>query len=260
MDSIINKLNIKGVTYNVGGQKSSEQIEWSAISNLNDYTTKGDYEISGKREQSYQDSMPIIFGGNIHANLTVWSNEDGSYVSQVISFDNINAGDYVVYTRVRKNNTWEEWSRLQTNREVNAIGYGKEKTFDDFTESGIYSGVNIIYNQETYSTYQETFVLVVINDVLFDVGGVCQLKYSLDTTGYINGDKSLVTIQTRLKPKNGNWDNWLDINKSGNVTLRGDGVHHINGDINKVMYITGARPSPSTYYINVTSNTINFFI
>ena len=56
------------------------------------------------------------------------------------------------------------WQRLQTNIEVGLIGVGQSKTFDDFIDNGMYSGVNAYWTDAVnYITSVETFVLVVIN-------------------------------------------------------------------------------------------------
>jgi hypothetical protein len=203
--SSINKINIKGVTYNIGG--SLEAIEWSPSSNMDNLTTSGEFEISGRREQSYQDGMPIINGGEFHAFLKVYSNSDASYISQIITLDNLAGGDTNTYIRNKQNGVWSRWSKQQGNVEVGAIGEGCEKTFNDLTESGIYSGVNI--TKSGYN-YQETFVLIVINDILYG-SGATQLKYSLDATG----GTRVIKLQKRLGYHTDNgiaWTNWEDVN------------------------------------------------
>lgn len=208
MANTISKINLKGITYNIGG--SLETVEWSPTSNMNDFVTTGEYEIFGEREQSYQDNIPVINGGNFHANLKVYSNEDASYISQIINFDNFSGGDTNTYIRNKQNGVWSNWAKQQGNVEVGAIGEGQTKTFNDFTESGVYSGVNI--TKHGYDYYQETFVLIVINDILYG-GGATQLKYSLDTTG----GTRVVKLQKRLGYHTDNgiaWVNWESIAES----------------------------------------------
>ena len=208
MDSVINKINIKGITYNIGG--SLETIEWSPTSDLNNLISTGEYEIKGKRQQDYKDNMPIINGGEFHAFLKVYSNSDTSYISQIITLDNLAGCDTNTYIRNKQNEAWSNWSKQQGNVEVGAIGEGCEKTFNDLTESGIYSGINI--TKSGYNYYQETFVLIVINDILYK-GGATQLKYSLDTTG---GTRT-IKLQKRLGYHTDSgiaWTNWEHIVES----------------------------------------------
>lgn len=238
VDSLINK------------SKASTVI-WGETSDMNFFTTNGNYEITGRREQGWQDNMPIISGGELHARLSVFAT--GDYISQFIRFDNIGGGDCNLYTRVCQNGVWENWQKLQANVEVNAIGYGQEKTFDDLTESGMYSGVNIVYDAKTYSTYQETFVLVVINDITFGAG-VSQLKYALDTTG---GERKTV-IQTRLKPQGGGWSEWTNVggSDSESILISGAGTFSIDGDRYKTVYLTSVGPGTGYYNITATKSTI----
>ena len=230
----------------IGG--STTKVDWTSDMNLNNFTEDGDYEIVGSREQDWKDSMPIISGGKLHAKLTVYTN--GEYTSQFIRFDNIGGGDCNLYTRVCQNGVWENWQKLQGNVEVNAIGYGQEKTFDDLTDSGMYSGVNII--NDNYDYYQETFVLVVINDILFG-GGVTQLKYALDTTG---GERKTV-IKTRLKAQGGDWSDWTNVG-GGNesIHISGAGTFSIDGDKYKTVFLSSVGPGTGYYNIIATKSTI----
>ena len=234
----------------INGSKATT-VMWGETSDMNLITTNGNYEITGRREQDWQDNMPIIRGGELHARLTVYAN--GDYISQFVCFDNIGGGDCNLYTRVCQNGKWENWQKLQANVEVNAIGFAQAKSYDDFTESGMYSGVNIIYDKNTYSTYQETFVLVVINDITFGAG-VSQLKYAFDTTG---GERRVI-IETRLKAPNGDWSEWKSVGGSENesILLSGAGTFSIDGDKYKTIFLTSVGPGIGYYNITVTKSTI----
>ena len=186
--------------YVVGGEKS---ITWEEGCNLNDYTSTGVFFIEGNRVEN--DNMPILNSGIISARLTVFRTDDNNgnvVISQVLFLNNNGGGEGNTYTRSCQNDAWSDWGKLQTNIEVNAIGLGQTKTFDDLTDNGIYSGVNV-YHTGDYSngypvTSYETFVLVVINAYATG-GGVSQLKYSLKLDGE-------TTVQTRVYTSY--WSEW----------------------------------------------------
>ena len=231
----------------IEGSKATT-IVWSETSNLNTFTTGGEYEIAGRREQSWQDSMPIISGGELHARLSVFAN--GGYISQFIRFDNIGGGDCNLYTRVCQNGVWGDWQKLQTNIEVNAIGVGQSKTFNDLTDNGIYSGVNVYWiDQANYLTSYETFVLVVINAYLTG-GGVSQLKYST----LVDGTTSVMT----RREINGQWSEWKSVGGSENesILLSGAGTFQIDGDKIKTIYLASVGPGTGYYNITATKSTI----
>ena len=223
-------------------------VVWSEGNNMNFFTTSGEYDITGRREQGWQDNMPIISGGELHARLSVFAN--GDYVSQFIRFDNVGGGDCNLYTRVCQNGVWGDWQKLQTNIEVNAIGIGQSKTFNDLTDNGIYSGVNVYWvDQANYLTSYETFVLVVINAYLTG-GGVSQLKYST----LVDGTTSVMT-RTEI---NGQWSEWKSVGGSEgeSILLSGAGTFQIDGDKIKTIYLTSVGPGKAYYNVNVTKSTI----
>ena len=226
---------------------SSTKIQWDELSNLNTITQSGEYEIVGSREQSWQDNMPIISGGELHARLSVFAN--GGYISQFIRFDNIGGGDCNLYTRVCQNGAWESWQKLQTNIEVNAIGVGQSKTFNDLTDNGIYSGVNVYWiDPANYLTSYETFVLVVINAYLTG-GGVSQLKYST----LVDGTTSVMT-RTLI---NGTWSEWKSVggSDSESILISGAGTFSIDGDKYKTVFLTSVGPGTGYYNITATKST-----
>lgn len=175
--------------------------DWDSNSNLNNFICAGRYTISGSREANANDNMPIYNGGNIEAKLEVIENENT--LVQILTLLNVGGGDGNIYTRTWQNGSWDAWGKLQTNIEVGLIGVGQSKTFDDFIDNGMYSGVNAYWTDAVnYITSVETFVLVVINAYLYD-GGIAQLKYStlLDGT-------TTVKIRTRV---NDSWGEWQSI-------------------------------------------------
>lgn len=205
--SSINKVVVKGVSYAIEDSEAREKvgkaIVWNSTQHLDSYKTAGVYLIDGKHLAS--DGFPINNTGTISARLTVlvtYSDDVSNVViTQVLNLNNNGGGEGNIYIRSYQNGVWKPWGKLQTNVEVNAIGLGQEKTFDDLTDNGIYSGVNV-YSVGTDNngypiTAYETFVLVVINAYLTG-GGISQLKYSLKE------NKSFVETRTRTS----GWSEW----------------------------------------------------
>ena len=178
---------------------------WDSKSNLNNFTTQGEYNISGTR-QNANDNMPITNNGNIEGKLDVMSNNN--VISQTLTLLNVNGGDSNVYTRTKQNNQWKPWGKLQTNIEVGMVN---QTQMDDLVDNGIYSGV--FENKGNL----ETFVLIVINNYAVaessgDKGkqSICQLKYGLslyDSVGNLGG----MTLQTRKRDAFGFWGAWKTI-------------------------------------------------
>lgn len=187
---------------------------WNANSHIDNFIASGTYIITGTRTNT-ADGLPINNTGAIDACLTVLSN--GNCVTQFLALLNSSGGDGNLYVRTRQGDVWGLWGKLQTNVEVGAIGLGQERTFDNFTDNGIYSGANILATGVGENGYPltdyENFVLVVINAYLTG-GGVTQLKYSL----LPNGTTSVVT-RTKL---DGVWSAWGDVSnvKDGSVTTQ----------------------------------------
>ena len=187
---------------------------WNANSHIDNFIAAGTYIITGTRTNT-ADGLPINNTGAIDARLAVLSN--GNCITQFLALLNSSGGDGNLYVRTRQGDVWGLWGKLQTNVEVGAIGLGQERTFDSFTDNGIYSGANILATGVGENGYPltdyENFVLVVINAYLTG-GGVTQLKYSL----LPNGTTSVVT-RTKL---DGVWSAWGDVSnvKDGTVTTQ----------------------------------------
>lgn len=218
--------------------KAIRSVKWSSGSNLNNFTEFGVYQINGNRNSD--DNMPILnTGGYISAMLYVTTTPDDC-VSQQLTLLNAGGGDTNVYIRTRQNGTWKPWGKLQTNVEVNAIGLQQSKTFDDFIDNGMYSGVNIYWEDySTYTTGAETFVLIVINDYMFGAG-ITQLKYSIRTNG-------MSIIEKRIGERTSESDS------------DGDGISWSEwGDIKCIDEIEKNYSSGSTQTVNVYPN--NYYI
>ena len=172
-------------------------VTWDASKNMNDFTNPGIYLISGQRT-SGTDNLPIYNTGSISGRLVVITSNN--CVSQILTLSNAGGGDTNIYTRTKQGEVWEPWGKLQSNIEVGQIGFGTPYTFDDFTDNGMYSGVNLYWVNSTSTYSAETFVLVVINGYLYG-GGITQLKYSIMADGKVN-------LHTRKKMGNSNWSDW----------------------------------------------------
>ena len=181
-----------------------EPVKWNKYSNLDNYVCTGGYDIKGIREIN-TDNMPIENTGNVTARLDVLAN--GESATQLLSLLNVAGGDGNLYTRSRQGGNWGMWGKLQTNVEVGSVGMGQDKTFDNFTDSGMYSGVNVYSTGTDTNGYPitsfETFVLVVIN--AYQTGaGVAQLKYSLLLDG---------TVSVKTRSRQGDvWSEWKIVN------------------------------------------------
>lgn len=195
---------------------------------LNELILSGKYIISGGLNQDLHKDFPILTSGNINAELTVYANDNKKYISQFMKFDNVDGGDCNLYTRVAINGVWENWQKIQGVNEVNLIGFGLPKNFDNLTESGMYSGVNCYSVGNDTNGYPitrlETFVLIVINaDLPGLTGGISQLKYSLA--------EGNTTIMTRTKVDE-QWSEWKNV---GEFDVEGDRIQTITWGENSNM-------------------------
>ena len=179
------------------GLVNGTPVTWDASKNMNDFTSPGTYLISGQKT-SGTDNLPIYNTGKISGRLVVITNDN--CVSQILTLLNVGGGDTNIYTRTEQGGLWEPWGKLQSNIEVGQIGFGTPYTFDNFTDNGMYSGVNTYWVDSTSTYSAETFVLVVINGYLYG-GGITQLKYSIMADGKVN-------LHTRKKMGNSNWSDW----------------------------------------------------
>ena len=183
-------------------------VNTGTVTNMNDYTTAGVYNISGERTR-YNDNLPINNTGGGHTfsgRLFVYdsslpnvgNDSKDCCITQVLTLSNRVGGDGNMYIRTasgstKSNLTWGRWGKLQTNIEV-----GEVYSLDEFIDNGIYSG---IYTDG--GSFVETFVMIVINDY-FVAGNsktIVQFKYAYDT--YNN-----VTIIKHRKLKNDSWTDW----------------------------------------------------
>lgn len=171
-------------------------VAWSATCNMNNFVCSGRYTISGSREATATDNMPILNGGKVEAILDVLAKDN--CITQVLTLLNVSGGDGNIYTRTRQDNTWGAWGKLQTNVEVGLIN---QQQMDALIDNGIYSGI--------LSTTGETFVIICINNYAIaqqaGYGGyISQLKYSVDLAG-------VVKVETRRRDAYGSWTDWQSI-------------------------------------------------
>lgn len=260
--SRITKVNIAGQIYNLQDERlDATNIKWSSSFDMNNFKEQGIYYISGERLQSETDNLPInnaASGHSISGQLTVLDaslSQDEQCITQYLKLTNRTGSEGKEYIRTYNRfkdgrEEWGDWQKLQTNIEVNAIGVGQSKTFNDLTDNGIYSGVNVYWiDQANYLTSFETFVLVVINAYLTG-GGISQLKYSTLVDG-------TTTVMTRTMI-NGQWSEWKSVGGSENesILLSGSGTFQIDGDKIKTIYLTSVGPGIGYYNITVTKSTI----
>lgn len=174
--SKINKVVVKGVSYDVEDAQAREDIEnmvtevtWGQSNNIDDYIEAGVYDIAGTRW--HNDGLPINNMGEnatIAAKLFVTVTPEGATtyrhsIGQTLILTNAEGKETKVYTRngnrtstdggVSYTITWADWSNLQTNINVNRV-----EDLDELIDNGIYSGVWL------RGTDYMTFVCVVIND------------------------------------------------------------------------------------------------
>ena len=237
--NIVDKVN--GLT-NTVNELSETVITWNSTSNMNNVTTTGVYKITGERvknesDEIPSDNLPIYNPGIIEAKLQVFAADN--CVSQILTLLNVGGGDTNVYTRTRQNGEWKQWGKLQSNIEVGAIGFNQTKTFNDFTDNGMYSGVNLYWVDKDNVYNAETFVLIVVNGYLYG-GGITQLKYSIKQDGSVN-------IQTRKKLSS-EWSEWENVGVKSDPLIKDIGVFELK-DLYK--QITNSN---LTYYKGVLNN------
>ena len=198
-----------------GGTK---KVVWSndsaPLSNMNDFTTAGVYELSGEHTR-IDDNLPIANTGSGHtfnARLTVLdssipdtTNSDDKCITQLLAFSN-RLGQGEVYIRTGKGMTldsltWDAWSTLQRN-----VNVGQVENLDDFVDNGIYSGVWLTGSHQSYPL---TFVCIVINDYFIKTGTrrISQFIYGLSK---FDGSTE---FKCRIKEEGKDWDDWEIINK-----------------------------------------------
>lgn len=178
-----------------------DTVIWGENSNINLFTSQGDYKITGERVENAQDNLPTLNYGDIEGKLTVFTSTNS--VTQILTIVNDNKRDGNVYIRTKKNDEWGIWSKLQTQTEIGHIGFGSDKTFDNYTESGLYSGVNVFMNDNIPNA--EAFILITLNAEAIS-GTVSQLKYSL----LLDGTNS---VSIRSKNEDDTWGEWNDFEK-----------------------------------------------
>lgn len=195
------------------------RVQWTAVSNINTYTTTGIYLLTGERLNT-ADGLPITNsnpGHTIHARLLVLDSSisgtgdsQDKCITQVLTLSNRTGGDGDVYIRTGRASVknqlaagagWELWGKLQQNIEV-----GQVTSLDTFTGNGIYSGV-----YTNGSTFFETFVMVVINNYAVagatgQVRSISQFKYALNVDG---------TVSYKTRTGQGSsvigWGSWVDL-------------------------------------------------
>jgi hypothetical protein len=219
---------VKVSSDNLGG--STIKVVWSndsaPLSNMNDFTTAGVYELSGEHTRN-NDNLPIANIGSGHtfnARLTVLdssiddtTNSDDKCITQILSMSNRVGGDGKIcirtaHGRTKDELTWDAWAELQTNVNVGQVG-----SLDTLIDNGIYSGV---WTNGSYGSYPLTFVCVVINDYFI---GTSPRRVSQFLYGLSKFDGS-VLFKTRVGVGDTTieWSDWKDINEDNIKSIIND--------------------------------------
>ena len=243
----IERISVDGVDYDILREKlrafaenGVTKILWSndsaPLSNMNDFTTAGVYELSGEHTRN-NDNLPIANTGSGHtfnARLTVLDssisgsgNADDKCITQLLAFSN-RLGQGEVYIRTGKGDstddlTWGSWATLQRNVNVGSLSYYTLDQNDDtgnplntLIDNGIYNGVlNHAWGGTDTRTDTETFTLIVINDYFTSPyeRHVSQFKYS------VLKDIGTVIFEYRVGVGNDTivWSDWENL--GGSYTL-----------------------------------------
>lgn len=183
--------------------------------NLNDYSEKGTYRISG--EVTYGSEVTNLpmqnHGGGNTIDAMLWvldsslpnigAKDDDVCITQFLLLSNRTGGaegDMFMRSangKTKDSLTWKAWEKYQTNVEV-----GMVTSLDEFVDNGIYSG---IYNTGGRPSEIETFVMIVINNYVVANTNktITQIKYSTRVDG-------VFATQTRSKgvATGGVWSDW----------------------------------------------------
>lgn len=185
---IIPNLDSKSICFggeNIRQIQLGKDIEWSntdSVTNMNNYTTAGIYNISGEHTRN-DDNLPINNTGGGHtfsgrlsvfdSSLPDTGNDDKDCcLTQLLTLSNRVGGDGNMYIRTgsgstKDNLTWGKWGKLQTNVEVGVICEGE---LTKLTDNGMYSG--ICFNNGNSS-------IVKYDNAYFVYTGEVQISYHL---------------------------------------------------------------------------------
>ena len=249
------------------GHIGLNQIKWVSDSNMNNFVIAGVYDINGERT-NIDDNLPILNanpGHSFNAKLTVLDSsitgsgkDDDKCITQVISFSN-RIGQGEVYIRTGKGASlddlsWEEWSTLQRN-----INVGQVDSLDDFKDNGIYSGV---WLKGQYNSYPRTFVCVVINDYFIGIGPrrISQFVYGLSKF-----DGSVVYQSRVWDDSKDKWSDWEILNQKEISSMISDEIKKVTDGIDPekidsikdiVAWIDAHGGDVSAIYNAIQGNTI----
>lgn len=263
-------------------------VEWTPTSNMNNYITKGVYNIYGERTNA-SDNIPItqaFSGATIAAKLTVIDGSlkpaDGSEpteisVTQFLQLSNRVGGDGNSYFRTYNQNngkvkdgsgTWTYWQKVQGIKEgyiftndtqVNIDGgvqtIAGVTGIDNMIDNGLYSGVYTDDYTFQKPTILETFVLIVIND--YAISGklgstkiISQLKYAIDRI------KGCPTIYKRFKYDGEEWSDWENVvSVDINTKIENHDVNFTSSVIKpNVLHVWGTLADSATFNITLSTD------
>lgn len=162
---------------NNGKIQLGKDVEWvniGSVTNMNDFTDSGIYNIFGEHTRT-DDNLPINNTGGGHTfdgRLTVFDSSlpnigndiKDCCLTQLLTLSNRVGGDGNMYIRngsgINKENlSWGNWGKLQTNVEIGLLHINE---LSDYIDNGIYSGVsascnrNVIKYDGAYFVYAQS--------------------------------------------------------------------------------------------------------
>ena len=154
------------------GLQLGKDVEWvniGSVTDMNEYTNVGIYNISGEHTRS-NDNLPInnigdghTFSGRLSvfdSSLPATGNDDKDCcLTQLLTLSNRVGGDGNMYIRTASGSTknnlnWGDWGKLQTNVEVGVICEGE---LTKLTDNGMYSGICFSAGEKSIIKYDNAY-------------------------------------------------------------------------------------------------------
>ena len=163
---------------NNGKIQLGKDVEWvniGSVTNMNDFTDSGIYNIFGEHTRT-DDNLPINNTGGGHTfdgRLTVFDSSlpnigndiKDCCLTQLLTLSNRVGGDGNMYIRNgsglnKENLSWSNWGKLQTNVEVGIICEGE---LTKLTDNGMYSGICFNNGKSSIIKYDNAYFVYVKN-------------------------------------------------------------------------------------------------
>ena len=200
-------------------------MSWREVAGLNEIIDVGCYVVQLKHGAG-KDELPLPACNKEHyITATLIVTESGTddtlqknrVIGQTLILPQCDDGNVAMYSRsyslLGKGYKWSFWSRTQQNAQV-----GMVTSLDDFTSSGIYSGVYSVAGGSP-----ETFMLTVIDGsaTAADNGIICisQFKNSLNVDGTFS-------YRTRVGRGKGSitWGSWVDLGAADTADIQDNSI------------------------------------